>query len=67
MAFWSVACSLPVAIAVAWLLARTRFPGRVFLDGLVHVPLVVPPVVVGFLLLVLFLFLRDRFGLANGL
>jgi len=54
VAFWSVACSLPVAIAVAWLLARTRFPGRVLLDGLVHLPLVVPPVVVGFLLLVLF-------------
>jgi len=54
VAFWSVACSLPVAIAVAWLLARTRFPGKILLDGLVHLPLVVPPVVVGFLLLVLF-------------
>jgi molybdate transport system permease protein len=54
VAFWSVACSLPVAIAVAWLLARTRFPGKILLDGLVHLPLVVPPVVVGFILLVLF-------------
>ncbi|MGH6930012.1 MAG: molybdate ABC transporter permease subunit [Dongiaceae bacterium] len=54
VAFWSVACSLPVAVAVAWLLARTRFPGKILLDGLVHLPLVVPPVVVGFILLVLF-------------
>lgn len=54
VAFWSVACSLPAAIAIAWVLARTRFPGRLLLDGLVHLPLVVPPVVVGFMLLVLF-------------
>jgi molybdate transport system permease protein len=54
VAFWSVACSLPVAIAVAWLLARMRFPGKILVDGLVHLPLVVPPVVVGFILLVLF-------------
>lgn len=45
--------SLPCAIAVAWLLSRTRFPGRVFLDTLVHAPLVLPPVVVGYLLLLL--------------
>src|SRR5262249_52957452 len=54
VAFWSVACSPAGAIASAGLVARTRFPGRVLLDGLVHLPLVVPPVVVGFLLLVLF-------------
>ncbi len=43
----SVAVSLLPAIGVAWLLARGRFPGRMLLDALVHLPLVVPPVVVG--------------------
>jgi len=47
----SVAASLPVAIAVAWLLARRDFPGKTALDALVHLPLVLPPVVVGYLLL----------------
>lgn len=51
--FWSVASGLPLAIAIAWLLARTWFPGKALLDGLVHVPLVVPPVVIGYLLLIL--------------
>jgi molybdate transport system permease protein len=50
----AVALSLPPAIAVAWLLARGRFPGRMLLDALVHLPLVVPPVVVGWALLMLF-------------
>ena len=50
---WAVAGSLPVAVAVALLLARGRFPGRTLLDGIVHLPLVVPPVVIGYLLLVL--------------
>lgn len=45
-------CSLPAAIAMAWLLARRRFPGRALLDALVHLPLVLPPVVVGYALLV---------------
>jgi molybdate transport system permease protein len=54
VAFWSVAGSLPLGVFVAWLLARKRFPGKALLDGLVHLPLVVPPVVVGFGLLVLF-------------
>jgi len=45
---------LPLAIAVAWLLTRRRFPGRTLLDAVVHLPLVLPPVVVGYLLLVLF-------------
>jgi molybdate transport system permease protein len=49
----SVALGLPPAVAVAWLLARGRFPGRMLLDALVHLPLVLPPVVVGWLLLVL--------------
>lgn len=48
----AVAGSLPPGIAVAWLLARFRFPGKTLLDGLVHLPLVLPPVAVGYLLLV---------------
>ncbi|MBN8892365.1 MAG: molybdate ABC transporter permease subunit [Cellulomonas sp.] len=50
----SVAVGLPVALAVAFLLARGRFPGRAALDALVHLPMVLPPVVVGWLLLLLF-------------
>ncbi len=43
--------SLGPGLAVAWLLARRRFPGRALLDGLVHLPLILPPVVTGYLLL----------------
>ena len=50
----SVAVSLPLAVGVAWLLVRARFTGRTLLDAFVHLPLVLPPVVVGYLLLVLF-------------
>lgn len=50
----SVTLGLPVAVPVAWLLARGRFPGRPLLDAMVHLPLVLPPVVVGWLLLVTF-------------
>ncbi len=46
--------SLPPGIAVGWLLARRRFFGKSLLDALVHLPLVLPPVVVGYVLLVLF-------------
>lgn len=46
--------SVVPAIAVAWVLARGRFWGRGLLDALVHLPLVVPPVVTGYFLLVLF-------------
>ncbi|MDK4805484.1 MAG: molybdate ABC transporter permease subunit [Novosphingobium aromaticivorans] len=46
--------ALPVAFALAWLLARGRFAGRVLLDGLVHLPLVLPPVVIGWMLLIAF-------------
>ncbi|MCR6686321.1 molybdate ABC transporter permease subunit [Pseudoxanthomonas sp.] len=46
--------SLPPGVAVAWLLARGRFPGKSLLDALVHLPLVLPPVVMGYALLVLF-------------
>ena len=54
VAFWSVAASLPAAIALAWLLARRDFPGKGLLDAIVHLPLVLPPVVVGYFLLVAF-------------
>lgn len=49
----SVLFSLPAAILIAWLLTRRRFVGRSVLDAFVHLPLVLPPVVVGYLLLVL--------------
>ncbi|HTW38999.1 MAG TPA: molybdate ABC transporter permease subunit [Steroidobacteraceae bacterium] len=50
----SVLMSLPVAIVIAWVLARRSFPGRTLFDAFVHLPLVLPPVVVGYLLLLLF-------------
>lgn len=53
VAFWSMLISMPVAIAVAWLLARKQFYGHALVNGLVHLPLVMPPVVVGYLLLLL--------------
>jgi len=53
VATWSVLCSLPMGILVAYVLARRQFWGKTLIDGLVHLPLVVPPVVVGYLLLVL--------------
>jgi molybdate transport system permease protein len=54
VALVSVAFSLPLAIAVAYLLARHEFPGKMLVDAVVHLPLVLPPVVVGFALLLLF-------------
>jgi molybdate transport system permease protein len=50
----AVAVTLPLSYALAWVLARRRFPGVILLDALVHLPLVVPPVVTGWLLLLLF-------------
>jgi molybdate transport system permease protein len=50
----AVGCTLPVAFGLAWLLARVRFPGKLLLDALIHLPLVVPPVVTGWLLLIAF-------------
>jgi molybdate transport system permease protein len=44
--------SLPFGVAMAWLLARRQFPGKLLLNGLVHLPLVLPPVVTGWLLLI---------------
>jgi len=62
--------ALPFGVAVAWLLARKNFWGKALLDGLVHLPLVLPPVVTGYLLLIWFgrrapigAFLADHFGI----
>ena len=44
--------ALPFAVAAALLLARTRFPGKIVVDGIIHLPLVLPPVAIGFLLLI---------------
>ena len=54
VALASVLGSLPIAVVVAWILARREFPGKLLLDGLVHLPLVIPPVAVGYILLVVF-------------
>jgi len=51
--FWSVVISLPLGIVTAWWLARYEFPGKLLVNGIVHLPLVLPPVVVGYALLVL--------------
>lgn len=53
VASWSVILGLPFALGMALLLARCDFPGKTLLDGLVHLPLVLPPVVTGYLLLLL--------------
>lgn len=50
----AVAATLPIAFGLAWLLARGRFPGKLLLDAVVHLPLVLPPVVIGWLLLIAF-------------
>lgn len=71
VSFVAVAFSLPLGILVAWILARLRFPGRSVLDAIVHLPLILPPVVVGYLLLVTFgrrgvvgAFLYDTLGVS---
>jgi molybdate transport system permease protein len=53
VALWSVLTSLPAGLLVAWLLARREFFGKSALNAVVHLPLVLPPVVVGYLLLLL--------------
>ena len=70
VSFWATVVSLPVGIAVAYILARYRFWGRQLLNGLVHLPLILPPVVTGYLLLLTFgrkgavgAFLDQAFGL----
>lgn len=54
VAFWAMTASLPIGIAVALLLARGSFWGKSILNGIVHLPLVMPPVVTGYILLLLF-------------
>jgi molybdate transport system permease protein len=54
VAFWAMLGSLPFGLATAVVLARGRFYGKTLLDGVVHLPLVMPPVVTGYLLLLLF-------------
>jgi molybdate transport system permease protein len=58
-----VIASLPAGVGLAWVLARKRFPGKALLDALVHLPLVLPPVVTGYLLLLAF----GRHGVAGRL
>ncbi|MEY2927292.1 MAG: molybdate transporter permease protein [Pseudomonadota bacterium] len=67
----AVLLTLPIAFGLAWLLARGRFQGKIVLDALVHLPLVLPPVVIGWLLLISFgnngpvgRWLADWFGLS---
>jgi molybdate transport system permease protein len=69
IALVATAWALPFGIAIGWLLARGKFWGKTVLDGLVHLPLVLPPVVTGYLLLIWFgrkgpigAFLYDHFG-----
>jgi molybdate transport system permease protein len=66
----SVVFSLPLAVLAAWILTRARFPGRILFDAFVHLPLVLPPVAVGYVLLLLFgthgplgAWLRAHFGI----
>lgn len=70
VAFWATLASLPFGILVAYALARWRFPGRQVLNGIVHLPLILPPVVTGYLLLITFgrrgpvgQWLEDWFGI----
>src|SRR5438093_7702988 len=70
IALVATAVALPFGLALAWLLARKRFWGKTLLDGLLHLPLVLPPVVTGYLLLISFgrrgmigAFLADHFGI----
>jgi molybdate transport system permease protein len=70
IAFVATLVGLPFGIVIAWLLARKSFPGKTLLDGIVLLPLVLPPVVTGYLLLIWFgrkgvigSFLADYFGI----
>jgi molybdate transport system permease protein len=70
VSLWSLIWTLPLALGAAWLLARTEFRGKAVFNALIHVPLVVPPVVIGYLLLVLLgrqgligIWLNDWFGI----
>lgn len=70
VSIWATVASLPAGIAVAWVLARKEFWGKAALNGLVHLPLILPPVVTGYLLLLTFgrrgpvgAFLYEHFGI----
>ena len=70
VSFWAMLASLPFGVAVAYALARLSFPGKALVNGLVHLPLVLPPVVTGYVLLLLFgrrgpigAFLEETFGI----
>ena len=54
VSFWATLISLPLGILTAYALARWRFPGKQVLNGIVHLPLILPPVVTGYLLLLAF-------------
>ncbi len=54
VALTATAFGLPFAIGAAWLLAKKSFPGKIIFDGLIHLPMIIPPVVVGYLLLIVF-------------
>lgn len=54
VSFWATLCSLPLGLLVAHALARWNFPGKQILNGIVHLPLILPPVVTGYLLLLTF-------------
>lgn len=62
IAFVATLIALPFGLGIAWLLARKDFWGKALLDGVVHLPLVLPPVVTGYLLLITF----GRRGLAGS-
>jgi len=73
VSFWAVGISLPFGILTAWCLARLEFPGKLLVDAIIHVPLVVPPVVVGYMLLLLLgrngalgSWLHDTLGITVG-
>lgn len=70
VALWATVAALPLGIFLAWLLARKQFWGKAILDGLIHLPLVLPPVVTGYMLLLTMgrrgpvgAFLFDNFGI----
>nr|WP_238122012.1 MULTISPECIES: molybdate ABC transporter permease subunit [unclassified Xanthobacter] len=71
VAFWATVWSMPPAIFVGWILSRVEFPGKGLFDGIVHLPLVLPKVVVGYILLItlgtrgyLGQYLYDWFGIS---
>lgn len=70
VSFWATLASLPLGLFVAYALARWQFPGKWLLNGVVHLPLILPPVVTGYLLLASFgrrgpvgAFLENTFGI----